>query len=129
MKDVLKMKVLSVEDFDALNADLAKAKSDLEAMTAEKDKATADVTRLSSIEEAKATCDKAMADLSQEKDSLKASAEETARKIAGLEAKIGGFLSERASAKAAEGADTTEEGGDEEEQKGEEARARQLRRR
>ena len=101
VKDVLKMKVLSMDDFNALNADLEKVKKDLNAATARLDVATADAGKLTDIMEKKATCDKSVTDLTQERDSLKAAADETSKKIADLETKVGGLESELATAKAA----------------------------
>ena len=138
VKDVLKMKVLSVDDFDALNADLEKVKKDLEAMTTAKNDAEANASKLSGVEEQKATCDKAVTGLSQERDTLKASAEESSKKLADLEVKVGGLESELATAKAAAAtaaaaapAETTAEDGEKEGEGAEEKAegARLLRRR
>ena len=40
VKDVLKMKVLSLDEFDSMTADLEKTKKDLDVMTASEKKAT-----------------------------------------------------------------------------------------
>jgi len=112
VKDVLKMKVLSMDDFNALNADLEKVKKDLNAKDASLKTAAEDAAKLTSITEQKAACDKSNTELNQERDSLKAAAEETSRKIADLETKVGGLESELASAKAAAAPAAAETTGD-----------------
>lgn len=85
VKDVLKMKVLSLDEFDSMTADLEKTKKDLEVMTvAEKkatDEAAANLSQFKDMEQQKIGGDK-------EQDAMKTTISELHGKIASLEKEV-----------------------------------------
>ena len=82
VKDVLKMKVLSLDEFDSMTADLEKTKKDLDVMTAAEKKATdeaaANLSQFKDMEQQKISGDK-------EQDAMKTTISELHGKIASLE--------------------------------------------
>ena len=103
VKDVLKMKVLSMEEFDSLNTELNKAKTDLDSLNTELNKAKTDLDSLNT------ELNKAKTDLEAmtfDKTNVGAASQEWREKLKTCVVKVSGLEEELAAAKAAVG--TTE---------------------
>mmetsp|Transcript_1291 Transcript_1291/g.2694 ORF Transcript_1291/g.2694 Transcript_1291/m.2694 type:complete len:175 (-) Transcript_1291:1073-1597(-) len=92
VKDVLKMKVMSIEEFDQLSGDFEDTKKKLEAVTKQKDIFESSMasfqTGYDHLKFEREKCNKAVGALSVERDSLKDTKKELEKKVATLEAEL-----------------------------------------
>mmetsp|Transcript_11130 Transcript_11130/g.24952 ORF Transcript_11130/g.24952 Transcript_11130/m.24952 type:complete len:145 (-) Transcript_11130:2828-3262(-) len=91
VKDVLKMKVMSIEEFDQLSGDFEDTKKKLEDVTKQKEyfesSATTSQEDYNYLKIEKDKCNRAVGALARERDSLKDSKAELEKKLTSLEAK------------------------------------------